>query len=85
MIIKRFKISFTVKLQKEDWLFLSTYTLLELLKSIPKEYRRYDYQRKLWLVNNRYLPVLEQVQVYTEEEDKQGLEEFRNFLALLSY
>jgi hypothetical protein len=74
MIIKKLFSHYTIKLEKEDWWYSSIYTLLELLKSTPKEYRRYDPVKKIWIVSNKHLDLLESVQHYTKEEDKEGTE-----------
>lgn len=84
MIIKRLKNYFTIELERDDWFSRSIYTLLELLRnSIPKEYRRYDFRRKIWIVSYKYEHILEQIQVYTIEEDREGLAEYELFSFLL--
>lgn len=83
MIIKRSVDCYSIELEREDWWCLTTYILLELLKSTPKEYRRYDPIKKIWIISNKYLNLIEKVQHYTSEEDKQGLEEFNQFWSKL--
>ena len=82
MIIKRFTDCYSVEMQRPDWFLRSTYTLIELLKSIPKGYRRFDWNTKQWIVNNKYEFILEQVQVFTEQEELQGEKELTAFLIL---
>jgi len=82
MIINRFPDCFVVEMQRPDWFLRSTYTLIELLKSIPKGYRRFDWNTKQWIVNNKYESILEQVQVFTKEEERIGEIQLNEFISL---
>ena len=82
MIIKNYSDCFSVEFTREDWLFNYTYTLLELLKSIPKGYRRFDWNTKLWIVSDKYLSILNREQFYTDEEELEGKKALNSFLSL---
>lgn len=83
MIIKKYNSYFTVKLEKEDWYYYSIHTLLELLKSIPKEHRTYNPLNKVWSIDMNYYYIIENMQIYTQEEDCEGEKEYNLFISLL--
>ena len=83
MIINYYDTCFSVKLEREDWYYYSIYTLQDFIKSIPKNYRRFDWNTKQWIVDNKYLYILDTIHHYTAAEELEGLEALNDFLALL--
>lgn len=81
MIIKHSDTCYSVKFEKEDWYYYSTYTLNDFIKSIPKSYRRFDWNTKEWIVSNLYKNALNIIHFYTEEEESEGINELTSFLS----
>lgn len=80
MIINYSDTCFSIKFESEDWFMYSTYTLNDFIKSIPKSYRRFDWESKQWIINNNYLSLLNTIHFYTEEEELEGLKGYEAFL-----
>lgn len=83
MIINYSDTCFSIKFESEDWFMYSTYTLNDFIKSIPKSYRRFDWVQKQWIIANKYKYLLNTIHFYTDEEESEGLEEFKAFETLL--
>ena len=83
MIINYSDTCFSVKFQSEDWYCASTYTLNDFIKSIPKGYRRFDWNTKEWIINNKYKYLLKTIHCYTDEEEQLANLEMEQFFALI--
>lgn len=83
MIINYSDTCFSIKFQSEDWYCASTYTLNDFIKSIPKSYRRFDWNDKKWIINNKYKSLLDTIHFYTDEEEQLADIELKQFFALI--
>ena len=83
MIINYSDNCFSIAYEREDWYYYSTYTLQNFIKSIPKSYRRFDWNSKEWIIDNKYISLLDTIHFYTKEEELEGQIALDNFINLL--